>query len=240
MTEGLGASRSGRLPWSDRRRGSPASSSASTTPAASGASGPTTTSSAAIARAARDDRLADRAGRPPEGSAPGAPRRSPRSRGATTTSFTPGSPASFQARACSRAPAADDERSGSALASCDPAPPACRAHRPPGPLDRLRPLGTHRDEHDRHAGEILDGAHVAPRVLGQVGEGADGVDRLVPAIEPLVDRLGAAEDGRPTTASDRPARRRSRTRRTAGSESSPDRMSSLLSMMLLTELTATA
>ena len=61
-------------------------------------------------------------------------------------------------------------------------------------------------QHDRDAGVLLDGAHVAARVLGQVAQRADAVDRLGPARELLVDRRRARERARRSTARPRPAR----------------------------------
>ena len=68
------------------------------------------------------------------------------------------------------------------------------AHRAVGPLDRLGPLRPDRDEHDRHAGRLLQRGHVAPGVLGQLGQRPDVVDRLGPAREALVDRGRPGED----------------------------------------------
>ena len=58
----------------------------------------------------------------------------------------------------------------------------------------LGPLGPDRHEHDGHAGELLHGADVAARRVGQAGEGSDVVDRVGPPGEVLVDRRRAAEN----------------------------------------------
>ena len=238
------SSRSGRRPRSVRRRGSTAATRASATPAASGASGPTTTSSADIARAAPTTASGTRASTSrrttTRGSAPIATLP-----GATATWLTPGSADSFQASACSRPPPptmrirvgmigwlmggssravasrtgrrrlrpgpGDDRRSGHGRSM---------AHRSVGALDRLGPLRSDRDEHDRHAGGLLESGHVAPGVLGQLGQRPGGVDRIGPAGEPLVDGRRPGERPRRSTASCPPAGRRSRTRRTGGSRRS--------------------
>ena len=117
--------------------------------------------------------------------------------GATTTSFTPGSAASFQASACSRPPppTIEDPRrhDGHRAHRRDNLAPA---DRPPGPLDRLGPLGPDRQQHDRDARLRLERRHVPPRVLGQVAERSDVVDRLGPALELLVHGRRPGEDGR--------------------------------------------
>ena len=93
--------------------------------------------------------------------------------------------------------------------------PRAAAHRAPGPLDRLGPLRPDRDEHDRDAGVLLERAHVAARVLGQVAERADVVDRLVPARRTPRRSASRARARRRSTARRRPAGRRPRTRRRA-------------------------
>ncbi len=110
----------------------PASVSASATPAASGASGPTTTSSTArcratstIARGSSGSTFARRTR---------ASRAIASDPGATTTSFTPGSAASFQASACSRPPPPTMRIrvgiTGIAIASPPPRPAGGSAARP--------------------------------------------------------------------------------------------------------------
>ena len=146
--------------------------------------------------------------------------------GATSTSLTPGSRPSFQASACSRPPPPSTRIRVGITSVTNPTPCSCRGRRPvalgpPRPLDGLRPLGPDRHEHDRHAGVRLERRHVASRVLGQVGEAADVVDRLLPALEVLVDRDRARRGRCRSTARRRRAGRRSRRRRTAGSSRCP-------------------
>ena len=155
-----------------------------------------TTSSADIDPRRRDDRRRDRADRPPgrqrtRGSAPIAALP-----GATTTSFMPGSPASFHASACSRAPeptisvrvgaVIDRRRHAIRAAGCR------RIGRQARSIVCVRSGPTETSTIGTPA-RSSSGADVAPGVLGQVGERPDVVDRLGPAIEPLVDRRRARE-----------------------------------------------
>ena len=119
--------------------------------------------------------------------------------GATTTSFMPGSPASFQASACSRAPeptmsvrvgaVRHAHRPRRARAGASAARPARSSASAPARPTRARSA---RRRAPRRARDV------AARVLGQAGERADVVDRLGPAVEPLVDRRRA----RPSTSAD--------------------------------------
>ena len=199
----------GRTPWTSRacaasrsgpKTAIPASRSASATPAASGASGPTTTSSDGVARARPPRPRPGRAGRRHR---PGRAARCaiPALPGATSTSFTPGSPASFQASACSRPPPPTTrmrvgiDEASSAGHAVRPSPPgggasAATPARWSGSA-RARPRRT-RSAHRRVR---LEGRHVAAGGLGQVDEAADVVDRLLPALELLVDRRRARERG---------------------------------------------
>ena len=183
--------------------GIPAASSASATPAASGASGPTTTSSTASARAS-----ATTAGGSSGSTAahadprlrrdPGAPRRDDHLVDARLARR-----ASRRARARARRRRRPGSGRGRQVVTRSAPPQAgsrAVAHRPPGPLDGLGPLRPDRDEHDRHAGELLERRHVAAGGLGQVGQRPDVVDRLLPALEVLVDRRRARRARRPTRA----------------------------------------
>src|SRR3954447_9749068 len=176
--------------------GTPASTRASPIPAASGCSGPTTANSTASDRARATTAFASSGSTSGRTTTRGSSA-IPSEPGATITRLTPGSAPSFHASACSRAPRPSTRiRVGMTRLT------ALRSRRqrravtnwPPRALDRLRPLRTHRHEHDRRAGELLESRHVASGVLGQVAERANAVNRLVPAGKRLVDRPRARQE----------------------------------------------
>src|SRR5438552_15323785 len=100
--------------------------------------------------------------------------------GAATISLTPGSAPNFQARACSLPPDPTTRiRVGITrrLMPKDSSRGDRRpmAHRPPGPLDRLRSFRPYRYEDDRDAGVLLEGRYVATGGPRQIGQGTDAM-----------------------------------------------------------------